>query len=98
MSFVYARPAGTTLFFGAGFSVSFHGFLVALWLAQTTAITPPKEEGIQGRELIDLAEIEMIMAVSETNLPDGDPADDSQAAMESPAEQQEAKSSNDPIL
>ncbi|MFV8558171.1 TonB family protein [Sulfitobacter sp. SBS6] len=98
MSFAYAPRYGAGLMLGAGLSIGVHGALVALWLTQAAAFEPPEEAGIQGRELIDLAEVEMIMAAPETDLPDGPPAEDSQATLESPAEREEAKASNDPLL
>ena len=98
MSFAYAPRYGAGLMLGAGLSIGVHGALVALWLTQAAAYEPPEEAGIQGRELIDLAEVEMIMAAPETDLPDGPPAEDSQATLESPAEREEAKASNDPLL
>ena len=98
MSFAYHRKSGVGLLLGAGLSIGLHGALVAAWLTQAEATEPPVEAGIQGRELIDLAEIEMIMAAPETALPDGTPAEDSQATLESPAEREEAKASNNPLL
>lgn len=98
MSFAYAPSSGMSLYLGAGLSIGVHGALVALWLTQAAALEPPKETGIQGRELIDLAQVEMIIAAPETDLPDGAPAEDSRATLDSPAEREEAKASNDPIL
>ena len=98
MSFVYSPTPGAGWLLGAGLSIAIHGGLVALWLAQPVPTEPAQETGIQGRDLIDLAEIEMVMAAPETELPDGAPSENSQAAFESPQERQEAKASNDPIL
>tara|TARA_R110000787_G_scaffold92517_4_gene194427 strand:- start:9848 stop:10663 length:816 start_codon:yes stop_codon:yes gene_type:complete len=98
MSFAYAASPKSGLMLGIGLSIGVHGALIALWLTQAAATEPLQDQGIQGRELIDLAEIEMIMAAPETDLPDGDPAQDSQAVMESPSERIEAKASNDPLL
>ena len=88
MSFAYAPRYGAGLMLGAGLSIGVHGALVALWLTQATAYEPPEEAGIQGRELIDLAEVEMIMAAPENDLPAGPLAEDSQATLESPAERE----------
>ncbi|MEH6644770.1 TonB family protein [Sulfitobacter sp.] len=98
MSFAYQRKSSIGLLLGAGLSIGLHGTLAAAWLTQAEATETPVEADIQGRELIDLAEIEMIMAAPETDLPDGAPAQDSQATLESPAEREEAKASNDPML
>ena len=98
MSFAYSASSKTGLTLGVGLSIGVHGALIALWLTQAAATEPVQDQGIQGRELIDLAEVELIMAAPETDLPDGDPAQDSQAVMESPSERIEAKASNDPLL
>jgi periplasmic protein TonB len=98
MSFAYAASSDKGLFWGAGLSIAVHGGLVAIWLTQAAAVEPPDETGIRGRELIDLAEVEMIMAAPEHELPEGTVADDSKASFDSPAERQEAKASNDPVL
>lgn len=98
MSFAYTSSSGTGLYLGAGLGLGVQAALVALWLSQAVTIEPPKEAGINGRELIDLAEVEMIAAAPETDLPEGAVADNSQATLESPAEREEAKASNDPIL
>ena len=91
MSFAYSASSKTGLTLGVGLSIGVHGALIALWLTQAAATEPVQDQGIQGRELIDLAEVELIMAAPETDLPDGDPAQDSQAVMESPSERIEAK-------
>jgi len=98
MSFAYQRKSGIGLLLGAGLSIGLHGALAATWLTRAEATETPVEAGIQGRELIDLTEIEMIMAAPETDLADGAPAQNSQATRESPAEREEAKASNDPVL
>lgn len=97
MSLVYRPRAGFGLAFGLGLSVAVHGGLVAAALSVAPP-PPPDDAGLKGRELIELAEVEMILAAPETDLADGAPADDSQAVMDSPEQAKLAQASGAPLL
>jgi TonB family protein len=98
VSLAYAPRGAGGLWLGVALSVGLHGAL-ALGALQAP-LAPPEAEtrGLKGRELIELAEVEMIMAAPETDLATGAPAADSQAALDSPEVTEIAKTSNDPLL
>jgi hypothetical protein len=99
MSLAYPdRQSGGVLWLGLAASLGLHG-LLAIYSLQSSALAPlPETLGLKGRELIDLAEVEMLMAAPETDLATGAPADESQAALDSPEKTEIAKTSNDPLL
>ena len=99
MSLVYPSRRGPTLVLGLGLSLAAHGGLAALWL--TRPAPPPvtrDDPGLRGREFIDLAPVEMLLAAPETDLPDGAPAADSAAALDSPEAREQAAAADDPML
>lgn len=100
MSFVYApRPTGVLLISGIGLSLLLHGSFGMAWFRQP--LPPPMTEqdvSLKGREFIDLAPIEMLMATPETDLTEGEMATDSQEALDTADERVMAKAVNDPIL
>lgn len=99
MSLAYPdQKSGGVLWLGLAASLGLHG-LLAVYSLQSSALVPlPETLGLKGRELIDLAEVEMLMAAPETDLATGAPADESQAALDSPEKTEIAKTSNDPLL
>lgn len=99
MSLAYPdRQSGGVLWLGLAASLGLHG-LLAIYSLQSSALAPlPETLGLRGRELIDLAEVEMLMAAPETDLATGAPAENSQAALDSPEKTEIAKTSNDPLL
>ena len=97
MSLAYPTRAPGLLWLGVALSLGLH---LALALPRGAAPLPPPDEalGLKGRELIDLAEVEMLLAAPETDLATGAPSEDSQAALDSPEKTEVAKASNDPLL
>ncbi|MCE5973545.1 energy transducer TonB [Sinirhodobacter sp. WL0062] len=99
MSLVFSPRRGPALLLGAGLSLTAHLALAGIWLAQPQPLSDPAlDPGLKGREFIDLAPVEMLLAAPETDLAEGDPAQDSQAALDSPAERELAKATDDPLL
>ncbi len=77
MSLAYPdQKSGGVLWLGLAASLGLHG-LLAVYSLQSSALVPlPETLGLKGRELIDLAEVEMLMAAPETDLATGSPADE----------------------
>lgn len=99
MSLVFTPRRGPVVLFGLGLSLSAHLALAGIWLAQPqAALVAPPDPGLKGRDFIDLAPVEMLMAAPEAELPEGDLAQDSQAALDSPAEREMAQAAEAPIL
>ena len=99
MSLAYSdRQGGGALWLGLAISLGLHGLIAAAFLHSAGHLPLPETLGLKGRELIDLADVEMLMAAPETDLATGAPADESQAALESPEKTEIAKSANDPLL
>lgn len=85
---------------GGALSLLVHGGLAAVMLAPAAPAPLPDQQelGIKGRELIELAPIEMLMAAPETDLASGDVATDSAASYDSPEKMEEAKAAKVPVL
>lgn len=99
MSLAYSdRKGGGALWLGLAISVGLHGLIASALLQSAAHLPLPETLGLKGRELIDLADVEMLMAAPETDLATGAPADESQAALDSPEKTEIAKTSNDPLL
>lgn len=98
MSLVYRRRPGPALILGVALSLGAHLALGAVWLAGPAVTPPPQDPGLRGREFIDLAPVEMLLAAPQTDLAEGELAQDSAAALDSPAERELAKAADDPLL
>jgi protein TonB len=97
MSLCYTATAGRGLWLGLAISLGLHGALAASALRRDVA-TQTDSTSLRGRELIDLAEVEMLLAAPETELVEGAAASDSTAALDNPEVTELAKASNDPLL
>jgi TonB family protein len=99
MSLAYPdRQGGSVLWLGLAISLGLHGLLATALFHAPADLPLPKTLGLKGRELIDLAEVDMLMAAPETDLASGSPAEESQAALDSPEKTEIAKTSDDPLL
>lgn len=90
-------PRGRYLFLGIAVSAGLHGAALTAVLSPPAAHIP-QEAGLKGRELIALADIEMLMGAPELDLPDGAPAPGNKAVLDSPEVIKEAAAAPDPLL
>ncbi|MCL7465309.1 energy transducer TonB [Phaeovulum sp. NW3] len=97
MSLAFPARAAPVWTIGLAVSAAAHAAVLAAFLAQPVA-PPPAEAGLKGREFIDLADVDMILAAPETDLAQGEAATDSAAQMDSPEKTEPARAANDPIL
>ncbi|MDO5703737.1 MAG: TonB family protein [Paracoccus sp. (in: a-proteobacteria)] len=97
MSLAFPTSLGPGWMAGLAFSAAAHVAVLSAFLAQPIASALP-ETGLKGREFIDLADIEMILAAPDTDLTEGDMAADSAAQIDSPEMTEPAKAANDPML
>ncbi len=98
MSLVFAPRSGFGLMLGVGLSLVAHGGVVAALLARPLPAPMIEERGLKGREFIDLAPVEMLLAAPDTDMAEGDVSQDSAAQTESAEKTEETKASNDPML
>ena len=98
MSLVFAPRPGLGMMLGAGLSLAAHGGVVAVLLARPLPPPVVQERGLKGREFIDLAPVEMLLAAPETDLAEGEVSQDSAAQTESAEKTEATKASNDPML
>lgn len=98
MSLVFAPRSGFGLMLGVGLSLVAHGGVVAALLARPLPAQMIEERGLKGREFIDLAPVEMLLAAPDTDMAEGDVSQDSAAQTESAEKTEETKASNDPML
>ncbi|MFP1645047.1 TonB family protein [Pontitalea aquivivens] len=97
MSLAFPARAAPVWAIGLGISAAAHAAVLAAFLAQPVA-PPPAEAGLKGREFIDLADVDMILAAPETDLAKGEAAADSAAQLDSPEQTEPARAANDPML
>ena len=81
MSLVFAASrAKGALLPALAVSVAAHVALAGAFLATPEVPPETQEQSLKGRDFIDLAEVEMLMAAPETDLTEGDVAQDSAPA------------------
>lgn len=97
MSLAFPARAAPVWGIGLALSAAAHAAVLAAFLTQPVA-PPPTEAGLKGREFIDLADVDMILAAPDTDLAEGEAAADSAAQMDSPEQTEPAKAANDPML
>ncbi len=99
MSLVF-RPsrAGGVLLAALALSAATHVALAGAFLSAPQTAAPLTEQSIRGRDFIDLAEVEMLMAAPETDLTEGDSAQDSAASFDSPEKIESSKAAKVPVL
>lgn len=97
MSLTYPQGRAGGLWLGVVVSLGLHGAVAATAL-QMPPPAPQEATGLKGRELIDLAEVDMLMAAPETDLAEGAVAAESKAVMGSPEVTELARASTDPLL
>lgn len=99
MSLVFAPSrTGAAVFPALAISMAAHIALAAAVLSTSDVAPALTEQSIKGREFIDLAEVEMQMAMPETDAPEGEVAQDSAASFDSPEKVESAKAAQVPVL